>query len=128
MTVADADNLDVRVNQNEEVVIEPSYLGFMRAQGFQIEAIKEMHSVPSESGEGMHLLLKVKTYRYPKYHPQLDVASDSIDVWVCDCWSYRNSTNDIADGEYPPDGDCKHIQAVDKVERAKADQAQDTLL
>jgi hypothetical protein len=127
LTELNADNLEIETTLDGQIVLEPQYCKYIRENGYRVEAIKEAHAVPSESAEGAHLVLKVESYEYPMNHPDLDLAAHERDFWVCDCWSYRNSTNDVAEGEHPPDGDCKHIQAVNKVRKAKQDENQETL-
>jgi len=73
-------------------------------------------------------VLNVTTYDKPKDHPNLDYAADEIQLWICDCWSYRNNSADVSNGEKPSECEpCVHIQNVSKVERAEQDPAQDTL-
>jgi len=123
-----AENLNARTTINGEVLLEPSYLQYLRENGHPIDELQEVHTVPSESEKGKaHLVVKVETTELPTDHQEADVVADAMDLWACDCWSYRTSTNDVAEGEYPPEGSCKHVLQVSREERAKNDEQQETL-
>jgi len=125
----DSDNLDAEIDTNtQQVTIEPSYLNYLREHGYTIDGLNEVHTVQRDKSKTPHLVLNVETYEKPKDHPNLDYAADSISLWVCDCWAWRNQSADVSSGERPSECEpCVHIKQVDKVERAKADNAQDTL-
>lgn len=119
----EAENLTVRVNANQEIVVEPSFIGFLRNEGYNIDGIEELRSVPSQSEKGKaYLVMQVQTYTKPKDHPELDIIEDKLTIPVCSCWSYRqNSSID------PPQGDCKHIRNAYREEKAKSDENQTSL-
>jgi len=125
-----ADNLNIRANNYGEIIVEPSYVEYLRENGHTIEEVNESHSVPSNSREMGHIVMNITTYLYPKDSALLDLAEHDIQLWVCDCWDYRNTSVDVAeDVSNTPDqcGTCRHIQSVSKVQKAKADEKQDTL-
>lgn len=122
------ENIDADVSLDNRIRLEVGYLAYLREHGYQIESLDECHAVPSESDESKcYIVQKVTTYEYPKDHPKLDVSQHSHELWACSCWSYRSSTNDVAENEYPPDGDCKHIRSVSRERKAREDDAQHTL-
>jgi DNA-binding transcriptional MerR regulator len=124
----EVDNLTQDVTQDGRIVLQPSYIAFLASQGYTIEEIKEAHSVPSESDNGKaYLVVKVATYRYPKDDSRLDLVEDKIELTCCSCWSYRQNSNDVRDGELPG-GDCKHVRKAFREKRAKQDQQQEELL
>jgi hypothetical protein len=124
----EADNLTQRVNQAGEVVVEPNYVEFLRNEGHVIESISETHTVPSESDKDKaYLVMMVDTYQYPRDHPELDIAEHGLSLPVCSCWSYRSSSADVSEGN-KPDGDCKHVRAVFREQRAQADEQQEKLV
>jgi hypothetical protein len=130
MTGLNADNLKTWVNKDGEVIVEPSYVKYLRENGYNIEAIGALHSVPSKSSDGAHIVQEIQTYQYPRNHPKLDVAQHSTEIWVCDCWDYRsNQSVDVAETPLAEGslGSCKHIRAVSKIANAKADDQQETL-
>ena len=129
MASLEADNLETSVNdETGELVIEPQYVKFLRANDYTIESINEVHTVESESEpDKAYLVVNITTYDYPKDHPELDVVEHERDVWACSCWSYRQNSNDVSNGLVKPDGSCKHVNQVSKVKRAKNDNNQDTL-
>jgi len=117
---------------NEGVILEPQYLGYCRSQGYQIDEIKERHTVPSSDGEHAHLVYKIGSYQYPKGSSLLDVADpeQQIEVWVCSCADFRfNQSADVRDATVSPDdsGTCRHILEVSRVEKARRDESQATL-
>jgi len=122
----DADNLNIRLNESQEVVVEPSYIEYLREHGFTIESVEDSRTVESGSSETDHVIHEIVTYEYPKDHPQLDYAVHETTVRICDCWSWRNNSNDVAEGE-KPGGTCKHVEAEFMTEKAKADNQQTEL-
>jgi len=123
----DSENLDVETTENGEVVIEPDYLGFIRTQGFIIEEIKDARVVPSDSSESGHIVVQIKTYDYPRNHPELDYAAHEREITVCDCWSWRNSSNDVRENEKPGGDGCKHCRTAFKAIQAREDENQTEL-
>jgi len=121
-------------NRPDGVVLEPSYVTYLRNHGYNIREVKEKHTVTSSSGEEAYLLFKISTYLFPKGSALLDIADESqqIELWVCSCPQYRfRETVDVSEGvDVSPNqcGTCKHIHSVDKVARAANDDKQDTLL
>jgi hypothetical protein len=120
----DNDNLITRVNENGELVQEPSYIEYLRNNGYTIEAIQETRIIQSESDrEKAYMVVKIETYLYPSDHEKLDVAQHRTELVVCSCWAWRSNSNDVAEGE-KPGGSCKHCDSAFKVERAKNDNQQ----
>ena len=119
----EAENLTVRVNANQEIVVEPSFIEFLRNEGYNIDGIEELRSVPSQSEKGKaYLVMQVQTYTKPKDHPELDIIEDKLTIPVCSCWSYRQNSS-----IEPPQGSCKHTRKAYREERAKEDENQSTL-
>jgi len=125
----DSENLNTEIDTNtQQATIEPSYLNFLRSEGFTIDGLNSVHTVQREKNKTPHLVLNVTTYDKPSDHPNLDYVNDKIELYVCDCWSYRNNSADVSNGEKPSESEpCTHIKRVDKVQRARNDAAQDTL-
>jgi len=121
-------------NTPEGIVIEPSYVSYLRTQGYNIREITEKHTVPSTSGEHAYLLFKLQTYVFPKNSALLDIADESqqVELWVCSCPQFRfRETVDVSNGvDVTPDqcGVCKHVEKIDKTVRAEHDDNQDTLV
>ena len=130
MSELNADNFESGVTDDGQIIAEPGYVGFLRSNGYTIESVEEIHTVASRSSEGSHIVVKITTYDKPKNHPELDIATDDISMWVCDCWAWRNSSADVSEsGVSPVDcGSCPHVETVDKTIRAQNDDSQDTLL
>jgi hypothetical protein len=128
------ETLITTANRPDGVVLEPSYITYLRNQGYNIRDITARMSVPSSDGEHAYLLYKIKTYVFPKNSSLLDIADESqqIEMWVCSCPQFRfRETVDVSNGiDVTPDqcGHCKHIRSVDKVARAENDDQQETLL
>jgi len=127
MSELSADNLTISVTQDGQIVHEVGYVGYLREHGHTIEDVVESHTVASNSRDMAHMVMKVKTYDYPKDDPQLDYAEHEVDIWVCDCWNFRREHSaDVSEqGVKPSDsGVCRHIKAVSKVEKAQSDDNQ----
>jgi hypothetical protein len=128
----DADNLTTELAQTDEgqrIVVEPEYVKYLRGQGYPIKELQEVHTVPSESTDGAgHVVVKITTYAHPKGHPDLDLVADEIEIEICDCWSYRQNSNDVAESNVQPGGDCKHCRQIFKTQRAKEDANQTELI
>jgi len=93
---------------------------YLRENGYNIEAIGALHSVPSKSSDGAHIVQGIQTYQYPRNHPKLDVAQHSTEIWACDCKDFVHrrsvdvSEQTLANGKLEK---CKHIkQIVDGLE------------
>lgn len=123
------DTVDV-ASTRDGVVVEPSYLGYLRSHGYGINAVNDVRLVPSESRDIAHVVMEIETTDKPPEHPQSDVVADKTELRVCSCedWTYNQSIDvskrSIADGSF---GMCRHLRAAFKTERAKADPEQDTL-
>jgi hypothetical protein len=126
MTELTADNLETRVNENGEVVIEPSYISYLREHGYIIEEIHDIREVDSEGSDGGHIIVEIETYQYPRDHQELDYVEHKMKLKVCDCWSWRTNSNDVADGKQPG-GKCKHVTSEFMVEQAQNSDSQQTL-
>ena len=118
----------------EGIILEPSYISFLRQEGYLIEDI-EAHTVPSEGSEGAYLVFKIQTYPFPQNSPLLDVGEENqqISVWVCSCPGFRfHKSVDVSNGvDVTPDQceECKHIkQCLPKSQKAQQDDNQGTLL
>jgi len=121
------DNLIRRVNQDGEIVIEPSYVDYLRNQGYIIESVGDCRAIQSNSESNKsYLIVEFETYRYPRTHPRLDYAEHQQTVRACSCWAYRDNCNNVEDGE-PPGGTCKHIRRTYREEKAKQDDQQQRL-
>jgi len=125
------DNL-TREQTAEGLVLEPSYLGFLRSQGYTIREYVREFTVSSESRDASHLVMQVDTYLYPKDDPLLDIANPEhqCTIWVCGCWDFRkNKSADVRMRETLPTDTqaCKHIREISKVQKAKADENQQQL-
>lgn len=120
-----ADNLKVFTTSHGEILMEPSYIGYLRENGYTIEGVVNPMMVYTNS-ETAHLVVQIETYQYPRDDDRLDVAEDRITIPVCDCWSFRSNSNDVQE-DVPPGGDCKHIREAYKTEKAKADDNQQEL-
>jgi len=120
-------------NSPDGVIMQPSYVGYLKSQGYQIRDIKEVHTVESSSRDIAHLVMHVATYPFPRGSPLLDVGDENqqISVWVCSCESFRyHESADIAeDISITPDdcGRCRHIQDCSMVQRAQEDDKQTRL-
>jgi len=121
-------------NAPSGIVVEPSYITYLRNQGYTIEDVIEKHSVPSSDGESSYLVYLIQTYLFPKNSALLDVADESqqIELWVCSCpqFTFRERAEVSAGVEITPDqcGTCKHCEQVDKSLKAANDDQQETLL
>jgi len=128
----ESDNLTTELAQTDEgqrIVVEPEYVKYLRSQGYQIKELQEVHTVPSESTDDAgHVVVRITTYARPKGHPDLDLVADEIDLEICDCWSYRQNSNDVAESDVQPGGDCKHTRDVFREQRAKEDESQTELI
>ena len=121
MSGLNADNLITETTEEERIVLEPQYIDYLREHNFTIDGIEEAHTVASSSSDGSHLVLKITTYDYPKDSEKLDVVADKRSLYVCDCWAYRQNSNDVSKGLVKPDGECKHTRSLNKVQKAKND-------
>lgn len=130
MSELNADNLDVDCTQDGRIIVEPSYLGYLRDNGYSIDGIKGVYAVESESSDSSHLVVEIETYHYPMSHPDLDIAKDGVSVYVCDCgdFTYRKSADVSDPGVSPAESKpCKHCKQVSKSLQAEYDPNQDTL-
>lgn len=124
MSELSADNLELDVTQDGRIVQEPSYIGYLRSEGYQIDGIKGSYTAPSESGEGDHMIVEIQTYQYPRDSQQLDLAEHKTTIRVCDCWAWRQSSNDVSEPGVSPGGTCKHVEACFMSEKAANDENQ----
>jgi len=126
-----ADNLTVELAQTQEgerIVVEPQYIEYLRSQGYTIKSIDELHTVASESHDGVgYVVMQITTYKYPKGHPELDLVADELQLNACSCWSFRQNSNDVAENGTQPGGSCKHTRDVFREQRAKEDNSQTEL-
>ncbi len=98
----------------------------LNANGYNPEYV-ETRVVESESRDRAYLLGKLRVLDVP--FEDADASEDTITAWVCSCDDFWFSQSDgIEDGEPPSSmGECKHVRQTVKVERARADEGQDTL-
>jgi hypothetical protein len=126
-----ADNLTVKLAQTEQgerITVEPQYIEYLRSHGYTIKSVDELHTVESESKDGVgYVVVKITTYAYPKGHEKLDLVAHEIQIPVCDCWSFRQNSNDVAEQGTQPGGSCKHTRDVFREQRAKEDKSQTEL-
>jgi len=126
-----ADNLTVELAQTQEgerIVVEPQYIEYLRSQGYTIKSVDELHTIASESHDGVgYVVMQVRTYAYPKGHPELDLVAHEIQIPVCDCWSYRQNSNDVANEGVQPGGSCKHCRSIFREEQAREDDSETEL-
>ena len=120
---------DIDTTQDGQIVVEPAWVDYLRNQGYIVESVDEAHTVESSSRDIAHLVVKITTYDKPR--GSYDAVEDEISLWVCSCedWQYNQSADVSKNMVKPSDsGRCKHCLEVDRVERAKQDENQDTLL
>ena len=118
----DTENLNVKM-QPEGCFITPSFISYLSTEGYAIDSVKELHTVPSESEKGKaYLVCKIETYQKKQSHPELDLIKDQITIPVCSCWSYRQNSS-----IEPPQGSCKHTRKAYREEKAKSDEKQTSL-
>jgi len=112
------------------ITLMPEYVRYLQNHGYNIEYVRNAYAVPSESRDVLHLVVEIEVLSRPISHPELDVSTDGTELYVCGCESFRyqQSADVSEDGTHPEDcGTCKHIKQIDKVARARADDAQVTL-
>ena len=123
-----AENLTVESYDNV-VRVEPQYIEYLRSHQYEIVGITEAHAVESASNpDTAHVVMKVVTYDKPK--TASDYLDYPIELWVCDCWAFREGSADVSESLVKPtqSDPCRHIQAVSKVKKAENDDSQETLL
>jgi len=135
METENGEELVTRKTTLDGIVCEPSYVSFLRSQGYAIEEVLETHTVHSNSEDCSYVIHKIQTYAFPKGSALLDVANEDqqIEMYVCSCPGYRfHKTVDVSNGpDVTPDqcGECTHIKQVMPAHRkAMQDDNQDTLL
>lgn len=126
MSKLNAENLRLDVTQDGQIVCEPSYIQYLREHGYLIEEIADAREIDSDSSESGHIVYKIKTYSKPRDHTDFDAIADEITIPVCDCWSYRSNSVDVAETT-GPNGTCKHCEKAFMTERAENDENQSTL-
>jgi len=125
----DADNLDLGSTDDGTPTLLPKTLYFLQQENYAIDDVVESHVVKRDSSDTAHIVFKIETYDFRRKDPRLDAVEDQIDIWVCDCadFTYRrfpDLTEDRRPSDYTP---CVHIKEVSKVEKASADENQETL-
>ena len=107
--------LTADVTEDNEIVLEPSYVGYLRQNGYSIRSVEEAHSVPSGASDGAYIVMKIWTYEYPTHDDRLDLVADKCSLWTCSCkgFTYQKSA-DVSESPVKPteSGVCKHIEAV----------------
>jgi len=115
----------------EGIVVEPSYVGFLRSQGYNIDDVSDVRIVPSSSRDIAHVVMQIETTDKPPGHPESDIVADKTEIICCSCENFQYeqgvdvSKRPIAEGTM---GRCKHIRQEFKTEKAMADKDQDTLV
>jgi len=123
-----ADNLDVETNEAGEVLIEPSFVGYLREHGYPIDSVKNAVTVQRKDSDTAHMVYQIETLSKPTSHPESDIVNDQITLSCCDCWNFRNSTPDVGDGEtLETQPSCPHVRKAYKELSAMQDDQQDTL-
>ena len=124
------DQIDIEATP-DGVMMQPSYVGFLRSQGYNIDDVSDVHVVPSESRDVAHVVMRVTTTDKPPGHPDSDIVADKTEIAVCSCenFSFEQgidvSKKTLSEGNL---GTCKHITSAYREERAKADKSQNTLV
>ena len=114
----------------EGVIIEPTYIGYLRSQGYNIDEIKDVQTVDSDSRDVTHVVMKVVTTDKPQGHPELDVVADKTEIAVCSCENFQYSQSvdvskkTLAEGSM---GSCKHLQQSYREQKARADPNQQAI-
>jgi len=124
-----AEHLETERTLDGQLVVEPSFVKYLRSQGYQVEGIEELHAVESESDEEKgYAVAKVKTYLFPSDDPLLDVAEHGISIWTCSCWDFRENSPDVSQPDVTPADTepCKHVKKCDKSVKASQDEQQQT--
>ena len=124
------DQIDIEATP-DGILIEPSYVEFLRSQGYNIDDVSDVRVVPSTSRDVGHVVMRITTTDKPPGHPESDVVADKTEIAVCSCenFQFRQSVDvsekTLAEGHL---GTCKHITSAYREERAKADKSQNTLV
>jgi len=123
------DTIEPEIHEGK-IAIEPSYLDYLRSHGYVLEDVKNVQVIPSNSRDAAHIVCEVETYDYPQGHDKLDIAADSLSIKICSCEDYQhNQSVDVSERplKEASAGSCKHLKSAYRAEKAKADDAQDTL-
>lgn len=98
----------------------------LKANDYHPEYV-ETRVVGSESRDCGYLLGRIRVLRVP--FSEADASEDTIYAWVCGCDDfYYSQSEGVEDGGSAAEmGECKHIRESVRVERARDDDAQDTL-
>ena len=81
------DQIDIEATP-DGVLVEPSYVGFLRSQGYNIDDVSDVQIVPSSSRDVAHVVMRVTTTDKPPGHPESDIVADKLELPVCSCESY----------------------------------------
>jgi len=127
--IQETENLTKETTTDGRLLLEPGYAGFLRSEGYTIEAFGDVDVIQSESdSEKKYLVAEIETFNKPQDHPRLDYVADRLTLWTCSCWAWRNTSADLQQGEPPSEcGTCKHLKQWKREERAEADDKQVTL-
>lgn len=112
------------------ILVEPSYVGFLRSQGYNIDAVSDVQIVPSESRDVAHVVMRVTTTDKPPGHPDSDIVADKTEIAVCSCENYQYqqsvdvSKKTLSEGSI---GSCKHLRQSYREQKAKADPNQQAI-
>jgi len=109
--------------------VELEVFSYLYDNGYPVDSIEEAHAVVSEKDKDNtgHIVLKIQTLRKPL--KEADATTDQTTKFVCDCKAFQFHHSVDLEERYLSEWDsCKHINAVSKVEKAKADENQDTIV
>ena len=124
------DQIDIEATP-DGVMIQPSYVGFLRSQGYNIDDVSDVRVVPSSSRDVAHVVMKVTTTDKPPGHPDSDIVADKLELLVCSCESYTYNEGVDVSKQTLAEGNirrCKHLISAFREERAKADESQERLV
>jgi len=111
------------------ITVEPEVVGYLRQNGYNIDATNDVRIVPSESRDIGYVVLKVETTELPHGHPELDIVEHQTEAILCSCPDFRyHKLPEIAEGETLESlSPCKHGLKAFRAERAKNDASQEEL-
>jgi len=127
------DNCNVELKDTSEgnaITVEPSFVGYLRSQGYPVNGVSDMQVIPSESDtDKAYVVCKVKTLLFPKGHPELDLVEHQIEIAVCSCWAFRSDSPEISEDTVTPAEvpTCKHLRSAYKEVDAREDDQQQTI-
>lgn len=104
-------------------------VGYWVDNGYPVNGLVEAHTAVSrkkDSDDTGHIVMKIETLERPL--SEADVVKDQTTEWVCSCPAYQYHCNvDLTNKRLSEWRPCKHIKAIAKAEKAKADENQRSL-